>query len=150
MRRRVAGVRLLAAMLAGALAGCDARTPIAELPTTTVRVADHLLELAVADSEAERRQGLAGVGSLAGLDGMLFVFDAPATPTLTSSGVEIPLEIVWVDPNRHVIATTPMPPCGRGACPTFDAPGPVRWIIEAAAGSVDAVGAGHRVEIDLP
>ena len=59
----------------------------------------------MADSEAERQQGLSGWPSLAEDEGMLFVFDQPGRYSFWMRGMKFPLDFVWIKSDEIVEIT---------------------------------------------
>lgn len=109
-----------------------------DLPTTELAVGEDTLEVWVADEPAERQQGLRAVAELPeGIDGMLFVFPEPTTPSFIMSGTLLPLEVWFFDPEGSLIGSHEMTPCPGDPCPLYPAPGPVGWALETPAGERD-------------
>jgi uncharacterized membrane protein (UPF0127 family) len=101
-----------------------------------VRVGDAGLTVWVADDPDERRQGLRGVEQLPpGVDGMLFVFPEPATPSFVMLGALIDLELWLFDDQGVLIGSKEMAPCAAEPCPRYPAPGEVRWALETTLGA---------------
>jgi len=113
-------------------------TVIPDLPTTGLTVGEDTLEVWVADEPEERQQGLRAVAELPdGIDGMLFVFPEPTTPSFIMSGTLIPLEVWFFDPGGELIGSHEMAPCSADPCPLYPAPGPVGWALETPLGARD-------------
>ncbi|HEX6146733.1 MAG TPA: DUF192 domain-containing protein [Acidimicrobiia bacterium] len=101
------------------------------LPTTDVLVDDTALRVWVADDGEERSQGLRRVAALPDdIDGMLFVWDTPTEPTFVMQDTLIPLDVWFFDDQGALVGTHAMTPCAEEPCPTYPAPGPVRWALE--------------------
>jgi uncharacterized membrane protein (UPF0127 family) len=104
---------------------------------TTVRfVVDHgapvTLEVSVADTVAERRQGLSGVEHLAADTGMAFTFVQPSSDTFWMKDTLIPLSVAFVRADGTIIAVREMTPCTTDPCATYGSPEPYTLAIEAA------------------
>ena len=100
-------------------------------PTTDVMVGDVELRVWVADDGAERSRGLRRVEALPDdIDGMLFVWETPTPATFIMEDTLIPLDVWFFDDDGALLGTHAMTPCAEEPCPTFPAPGPVRWALE--------------------
>ena len=101
------------------------------LPTTNVMVGDIELRVWVADDGAERSRGLRRVEALPDdIDGMLFVWETPTPATFVMADTLVPLDVWFFDDEGALIGTHAMTPCAEEPCPTYPAPGPVRWSLE--------------------
>lgn len=102
-----------------------------QFPTIDVMVDDVELRVWVADDPTERSQGLRRVEELpAEIDGMLFVWDTPTPATFVMEDTVIPLDVWFFDAEGALLGTHAMTPCADEPCPTYPAPGPVRWALE--------------------
>lgn len=96
--------------------------------------------MAMAETSAQRSQGLQGVTELpGGLDGMLFVFDQPRTASFHMRTVGLDLDIWWFDPGGVVIGSTEMTTCIDEVCVDYPSPGEIGWALETPAGALDLV-----------
>lgn len=57
----------------------------------------------VADTEAEREQGLSGRNSLPADTAMLFIFDQPGQQCFWMKDMQFSLDIIWLDAGRRVV-----------------------------------------------
>lgn len=97
--------------------------------------------VAVADTSAERSQGLRGAPDLGGLDGMLFIHDGEATVMYGMRDTLIPLDAWFVDAGGAIVGTSAMEPCPDEPCPSYPSPVPVLWVLETELDRYDfAVG----------
>ena len=132
------------------------RAPIAEPPTTTgtpttteppvvpaelagfdvrsISIEDgeltYLLTVAVADSSAERAQGLMGLADLGDLDGMLFIYPSPTVSTFWMKDTLIPLDIAFFDSEGRWVNNLSMQPCTDEVCETYSADGGYTFAVE--------------------
>ena len=100
------------------------------------------LLVAVADEPGEREQGLMDVTDLAGLDGMLFVFDDEVSTGFWMKDTLIPLDIAFFAANGTFVSRLTMEPCVADPCPVYGANGPYRYAVEVAGGRFEALGDG--------
>ncbi len=97
----------------------------------------------LADTPAQRQQGLMQVTSLGGKSGMLFSFNADTLGQFWMYQTVMPLSIAFFDANGAFVSSTDMPPCTGGPpCPLYTATGPYRDAIEAPAGGLNVLGIG--------
>jgi uncharacterized membrane protein (UPF0127 family) len=102
------------------------------------------LTVAWADDVGERSQGLRGVTDLGDLDGMVFDMGGESASTFTMSGVPIPLDIYFFDPEGGSLGMLEMEPCLEESCPSYSLGIPFRFALEVPAGSLQ-VGASPRL-----
>lgn len=133
--------------------GSQPRVPAAlrDLPHVRATVANQELLLVIAVDHA---RGLTDIDDLGDVDGMLFVYDAPADPThegFWMQGVRIPLDAAFFDADRRLIAQVAMGLCPAAdeatrTCPVYTSPAPFRWVLETPAGSL-RLEPGARLEL---
>ena len=100
------------------------------------------VELAV--TSQEKAQGLMGRASLERERGMLFIYQADATPSFWMRGMLIPLDIVWIDAEGVVVGITAnVPPVQEGIqASLYYPPRPIRYVLEINAGMAREMGIG--------
>jgi hypothetical protein len=128
-----------AAAIGPALAAATpARDPFPGLTQTQVVVADHRLDVVLADTDGERGEGLRQRDSLEPYDGMLFVYSAPVESRFTMSTVPVALDIAFYDARGHVVSRLRMAPCpgSESACPVYAPEGPFVYALETLAGTL--------------
>jgi uncharacterized protein len=122
-------------------------SPFFDGDTATVLIGDERLVVAVADTSAERSQGLRGAVDLGGLDGMLFIHDAEGPVTYGMRDTLIPLDIWFIDTGGVIVGTSEMDPCDSEPCPSYPSPVPVLWALETELGRYD-FSIGDTVSLD--
>jgi uncharacterized membrane protein (UPF0127 family) len=129
----------------------NARSPFLVSPAPAVRPFLGLTEarlavggackrVVIADSLAERVEGLTGRRDLGPYDGMLFVFEGPSTAAFTMSGVPVPLDIGFYDADGSQVSRRRMKPCpgSRADCPTYSAGAAFSYALETLGGKLPA------------
>jgi uncharacterized membrane protein (UPF0127 family) len=101
------------------------------------------LNVDVADTDAERAEGLMGVEELPPDDGMAFVFEGPTDTSFWMKDTLIPLSIAFVDADDTIVTILEMEPCEAEPCPTYAATEPYVLAIEANGGWFEA----HSIDI---
>lgn len=122
-------------------------SPFFDGDTATVLVAEEELVVAVADTSAERSEGLREAVDLGGLDGMLFIHDAEGPVTYGMRDTLIPLDIWFIDAGGTIVGTAEMEPCDSEPCRSYPSPGPVLWVLETEQGRYD-FSVGDPVAVD--
>ncbi|MEK7552987.1 MAG: DUF192 domain-containing protein [Patescibacteria group bacterium] len=118
--------KVLILVLVGLVVLAIARAPIFE--TRQIK-----LELEIADDEAERVRGLSGRASLPADHGLLFIFDQPTRPGFWMKEMNFPIDIIWLDENRRVLALNEL--VSPASYPqTFFPPAPIKYVLEVNAG----------------
>ena len=110
-------------------------------------VGDLELRVAVADTPGSRSRGLMGIGDFGGVEGMVFVFDAPTETGFYMKDVLVPLDIAFVGADGMVVAVLTMPLCAADPCPTFRSPAPFLWAVETPAGGLSDIAPGDRFSL---
>jgi len=70
---------------------------------TTVQIGSQLVSVSIADTDAERAQGLSGTSSLADDQGMLFIFTQSEKWPIWMKDMNYSIDVVWLDQNRMVV-----------------------------------------------
>jgi uncharacterized membrane protein (UPF0127 family) len=78
------------------------------------------VDVEIAETAEERRQGLMGRESLPDQAGMLFVHDEPHRGFFWMKNTLIPLSIAFFDTEGRVVAILDMEPCRADPCPRYD------------------------------
>jgi len=91
------------------------------------------LQLDVADSPQERRDGLSNFDSLADNQGMIFLYEESGTYGFWMKDMSFPIDIIWLDKNNRVVKVK------RSAQPasfpeTFSPDRPAKKVIETPSG----------------
>jgi uncharacterized membrane protein (UPF0127 family) len=116
-----------------------ASAPFEGLGELHVGIGDRCLRLAVADSLAERIAGLRDHTQLGPYDGMLFVFQGPTDVSFTMSGVTVPLQIGFYEPDgtrENSLLMRPCPEKAESECPVYRADGQYLYAVETPKGGL--------------
>lgn len=146
--RALPGGEALESLLEEAVEKADAGiTPtLRALERRTISVAGTALDVVVADRPAFWSSGLAGVESLAPLDGVLFAFPEAVEAPFTNRGMTFALDVAFFDEDGTFVDAVAMPACPGGSCDRFDAEGAFRYALEVPAASVPTFGPGDLLE----
>lgn len=101
--------------------------------TQVVKIGNAEIMVDVADESAEITQGLSGRDRLNKNQGMLFIFSDNQIPNFWMKDMKFPIDIVWLDANKTIVAITPS--LAIETYPqTFSPPSPVRYVLEVNSG----------------
>jgi len=106
-------------------------------PTVEVRMGSGVYHLWLADTEANRDQGLSGVESLSPNGGLLMKFDSDNTWGIWMKDMKIPLDIVWLDANKKVVYIVKNASPDLSTDRIFTPKTSARYVIELPAGTVE-------------
>ena len=96
---------------------------------------DVVVQVEVADTEAERERGLMGRRDLPADSGMAFVFPADTTTSFWMKDTLIPLSIAFYDNAGRIVRILDMQPCRADPCPLYDPRGAYRGALEVNLGA---------------
>jgi len=98
-----------------------------------------MAELAV--SNEDRARGLMFREKIMPDQGMLFIFEREDLHAFWMKNTLIPLDILWLDRDKHIVHIEEnLPPCRKDPCPSFAPSRPALYVLELKAGSVEAFG----------
>ena len=114
-------------------------------PSPLVLVGDASFVVELADTPAQRTQGLSGRTALQPDTGMLFVFEGEDRRTFWMRDMEIALDFVWISADCVVVdLTQDVPPPEPGAelsdFPRYQPAVLVQYVLEINAGEIAAAG----------
>jgi uncharacterized protein len=114
---------------------------------STVRV-----DVKVAESNAERRQGLMNVPGLPDGIGMLFVYASERTGGFWMKDTLIPLDIAFFDADDALLVILQMEPCEESPCPNYDPGVAYKSALEVRLGWFEeqGIGPGWRIVVHRP
>lgn len=132
---------MIAAVIMRVLPILSASSPTTEL-TGTVTFGDTSIQVEVADTDAERTQGLSDRPSLADGEGLLFVFPEDTSPGFWMKDMHFPIDIIWISSSGVILGIE------KNIAPetfpeAFFPPAPVRYVLEVPGGFSNA----QRIEI---
>lgn len=111
---------------------------------------DQKVVVEVADTEAEREQGLSGRTKLEDGHGMWFEFEDMAPRTFWMKNTLMPLDILFLDDSKKVVRIIEaMNPCTTPVCALYNSEVPAQYALELPVGFVKAKGVvlGNTVEV---
>jgi len=106
-------------------------------PSPGVKIGDKTIQVEIADTPSERRQGLSGRSSLAPDRGMLFVFPAKQVRTFWMPNMHFGLDMLWISDNKIVNITKNASPGGENPDKRYSSELPVNYVLEVNSGFAD-------------
>lgn len=106
---------------------------VQRLPTQTISIAGHDVQVEVANTELTRAHGLSDRESLAKDTGMLFVFPVPGFYEFWMKDMHFSIDMIWVDKDHTIVSINQdvAPDTYPG---TFSPENPALYVIEVPAG----------------
>ncbi len=96
------------------------------------------VEVELAVTNEQLRQGLQHRKSLGKNNGMLFVFERPVKADFWMKHTLIPLDMIWMDTDKKVIYIQKnAQPCVQDVCPTYGPDQDALFVLEVNAGYTD-------------
>ncbi len=116
---------------APALASAAGGYPEARVHITTESSVDHVLAVRVAHTRQQLEQGLAGTPVLPAGSGLLMVFpDTEHRGGITTDGVEIVLDMAFIDKNGEIVSIFTGNPCRSTPCTNYDPERPYHAVLQ--------------------
>lgn len=109
-------------------------------PSVEVRLGSGVYHLWLADTDAEREQGLSGVTSLRDDGGLLMRFDGDSTWGIWMKDMQIPLDIIWLDSGKKVVYMVKNADPSTGSEVIYTPKKPARYVVELPKGSIEKAG----------
>lgn len=132
-RLQVWGLVMIAGIVSPALAATG--------PQQTLDVDGHRFAVEIARNEAQRAMGLMHREHLGSDHGMWFVFDDEQPRSVWMQNTFVPLDILYFDKARHLVAMQlNVPPCKAAPCPLYPSGKPAQYVLELPAGTVQRTG----------
>lgn len=139
-RRPVLARVLVTGAIFVVIAVVTAALAIAFRPTKELVIGETTFKVWVADSEAERIQGLSGVERLNADGGLLMEFATDELWGIWMKDMKIPLDIVWLNKDRQIIYIVKSATPELSTNVVFKPTEPARYVLELPAGTVNRVG----------
>lgn len=139
---------IAALLLGGSLSAQAQDTPQTDLPRVTLKAGMHLIQAQVASTPQQRATGLMFRQEMPMHEGMLFIFEQPATQCFWMKNTLLPLTAAFVADNGTVVNLADMKPQSLDA---HCSEKPVRYVLEMNQGwfAKRGVRAGTRLSGDV-
>ncbi|MFC7514955.1 DUF192 domain-containing protein [Herbaspirillum sp. GCM10030257] len=131
MNPRIFVQAAVAALLFSALPAITSAQQVARFPTISLTAGIHVIKAEVAARDADRQQGLMNREKMGANEGMVFLFDAPASVCMWMKNTLIPLSVAFIDENGNIVNIEDMQP---QTTDSHCAKKPVRYALEMNQG----------------
>lgn len=121
----------------------DSKLAEVKFPKGTIKIDDKILDVQIAETDAQRVRGLMFQNELPDDQGMIFVFSQEQIVPIWMLNMQFPLDIIWFDANGNVIHIAKnVPPCKSAletaTCTVQNAEGKkAKYVLEVTAGFTD-------------
>ncbi len=121
----------------------DAKLAEVKFPEGTVKVDNIILDVQIAETDAQKTRGLMFQNQLPYDKGMIFVFSQEQVVPIWMLNMQFPLDIIWFDGNGNVVhIEKDVPPCKSAletaTCTVENADGKkAKYVLEVTAGFAD-------------
>ncbi|MDE1768922.1 MAG: DUF192 domain-containing protein [Thaumarchaeota archaeon] len=121
----------------------DSKLAEVNFPRGTIKLDSKILDVQIAETDAQRTRGLMFQNELPDDQGMIFVFSQEQVVPIWMLNMQFPLDIIWFDANGNVIHIEKnVPPCKSALetamCTVQNADGKkAKYVLEVTAGFTD-------------
>ena len=121
----------------------DSKLAEVKFPRGTIKIDDKMLDVQIAETDAQRVRGLMFQNDLPEDQGMIFVFSQAQIVPIWMLNMQFPLDIIWFDADGNVIHIAKnVPPCKSAletvSCTVQNADGKqAKYVLEVDGGFTD-------------
>ncbi|CUR51499.1 conserved exported protein of unknown function [Nitrosotalea devaniterrae] len=121
----------------------DSKLSEVKFPMGTIKLDDKMLDVQIAETDAQKVRGLMFQNELADDQGMIFVFSQEQIVPIWMLNMQFPLDIIWFDADGNVIHIAKnVPPCKSAletvTCTVQNADGKkAKYVLEVTGGFTD-------------
>jgi hypothetical protein len=121
----------------------DSKLAEVKFPRGTIKLDNKILDVQIAETDAQKTRGLMFQNELPDDQGMIFVFSQEQIVPIWMLNMQFPLDIIWFDANGNVIHIEKnVPPCKSAletaTCTVQNADGKkAKYVLEVTAGFTD-------------
>jgi uncharacterized membrane protein (UPF0127 family) len=121
----------------------DSKLAEVKFPRGTIKIDNKILDVQIAETDAQKTRGLMFQNELPDDQGMIFVFSQEQIVPIWMLNMQFPLDIIWFDSNGNVIHIEKnVPPCKSAletaTCTVQNADGKkAKYVLEVTAGFTD-------------
>ena len=90
----------------------------------------------MADTEAERGQGLMGVDDVGDFLGLLFVWEEEINTGFFMKDTLMPLDLFFYNAAGDLVDQVSLVPCAEEPCPVYVSDAIFQWVLETPAGNL--------------
>jgi len=112
-----------------------------------VKIEDKKIDVEIADTSAERQEGLMFRKNLCEGCGMLFVYEEEKTPGYWMKNTKIPLDIIFIDSDLKVVNLFHAETCENKKCQTYSPENKSLYVLETNINEFNESVIGKKVKI---
>lgn len=121
----------------------DSKLAEVKFPRGTIKLDNKILDVQIAETDAQKVRGLMFQNKLPDDQGMIFVFSQEQVVPIWMLNMQFPLDIIWFDTNGNIVHVEKnVPPCKSAletaTCTVQNADGKkAKYVLEVSAGFTD-------------
>jgi len=121
----------------------DSKLAEVKFPRGTIKIDNKVLDVQIAETDAQKTRGLMFQNELPDDQGMIFVFGQEQVVPIWMLNMQFPLDIIWFDANGNVVHIEKhVPPCKSAletaTCTVQNADGKMaKYVLEVTGGFTD-------------
>lgn len=121
----------------------DSKLAEVKFPRGTIKLDNKILDVQIAETDAQKVRGLMFQNKLPDDQGMIFVFSQEQVVPIWMLNMQFPLDIIWFDTNGNIVHIEKnVPPCKSAletaTCTVQNADGKkAKYVLEVSAGFTD-------------
>ena len=133
----------------------DAKLAEVKFPRGTIKIDEKILDVQIAETDAQKTRGLMFQNELPDDQGMIFVFSQEQVVPIWMLNMQFPLDIIWFDSNGNVIHIEKnVPPCKSAletaTCTVQNAEGKkAKYVLEVTAGFTDKFQVTEKSKMEI-
>jgi uncharacterized membrane protein (UPF0127 family) len=115
---------------------------------TTISIGSNSISTEVAKTDDQKDKGLGGRDCIGTDQGMLFIFDKPATYPFWMKDMKFPIDVVWLNSDHNVVTVkSNVSPASYPE--TFQNSAPAQYVLELKAGQAKALEINNKTNLSF-
>ena len=133
----------------------DSKLAEVKFPRGTIKIDNKILDVQIAETDAQKTRGLMFQNELPYDQGMIFVFSQEQVVPIWMLNMQFPLDIIWFDANGNVVHIEKNVPACKSAletatCTVQNADGKkAKYVLEVTAGFTDKFHVTEKSKMEI-